>query len=115
MQYLQNILYGFSINCVVGLCWSYYDLKLQFISGRRQRHKYLALTAYDRHKLLVNEYLLNYSGATELLKRDTSKDKSDIDVIRENHRFLWDEVDETNLTWDQQLAKKYYEKVKKLR
>ena len=51
----------------------------------------------------------------DLLFWDTSKDKSDIDVIRENHRFLWDEVDETKLTWDQQLAKKYYEKVRKLR
>lgn len=79
--------------------------------GRRQRHKYLALTAYDRHKLLINEYLLNCPGATVLLKRDTSKDKSDIDVIRENHRFLWDNVDESKLTWDEQLAKKYYEKL----
>ena len=70
------------------------------------------MTAYDRHKLLVNEYLLNYPGATKLLQRDTSKDKNDLDVIKENHRFLWDNVDNSELTWEQQLAKNYYDKVK---
>jgi len=79
--------------------------------GRRQRHKYLALNAYDRHKLLINEYLLNYPGAIQLLQRDTSKDKSDLDVIKENHRFLWDNIDNTKLTWEQQLAKNYYDKL----
>ena len=79
--------------------------------GRRQRHKYLALTAYDRHKILINEYLLNYPGSTELLKRDTSKDQTDLDVIKENHRFLWNNVDDNTLTWEQRMAKKYYEKV----
>ena len=69
------------------------------------------MTAYDRHKLLVNEYLLNYPGATKLLQRDTSKDKNDLDVIKENHRFLWDNVDNSELTWEQQLAKNYYDKV----
>ena len=72
------------------------------------------MTAYDRHKLLINEYLLTCPGATELLKRDKSKDKTDSDVVRENHRFLWDNVDETTLTWEQQMAKKYYEKVVKI-
>ena len=61
---------------------------------------------------MVNEYLLNYPGATKLLQRDTSKDKNDLDVIKENHRFLWDNVDNSELTWEQQLAKNYYDKVR---
>ena len=88
----------------------YHDMHILLI-GRRQRHKYLALNAYDRHKILVNEYLLNYPGATKLLKRDTSKDKTDLDVVKQNHRFLWDDTDESILSWEQRLAKKYYEKV----
>lgn len=41
-----------------------------------------------------------------------SKDKTDFDVIRENHKFLWDENDEKNLdTWEKRLAKKYYDKL----
>lgn len=67
------------------------------------------LTAYELHKHLVNEYMLTNPGSTKLLTRDTSRDKRDIDVIKENHKFLWDDcpVD----TWEKQLAKKYYDKL----
>ena len=45
------------------------------------------MNAYDRHKMLVNEYLLCYAGATDnVLKRDTSKDKTDMDVIKQHHK-----------------------------
>ncbi|XP_077293597.1 protein FRA10AC1 homolog [Arctopsyche grandis] len=67
------------------------------------------LNAYDLHKLLINEYVLTEKGSTKILSRDTSRDKRDIDVIRENHRFLWD--DESADTWEKQLAKKYYDKL----
>lgn len=40
----------------------------------------------------------------------SSKDKRDIDVIRENHRFLWDDDKEAD-TWEKQLAKRYYDKL----
>ena len=51
--------------------------------------QFLSLNAYDRHKMLVNEYLLSYAGAADkVLKRDTSKDKTDMDVIRENHKVM---------------------------
>ncbi|XP_066977728.1 protein FRA10AC1 homolog isoform X2 [Macrobrachium rosenbergii] len=78
--------------------------------GRRLRYQMSNLTAYERHKLLINHYVLYYPGSTALLQRDTSKDKCDIDVIRENHRFLWDEKD-TPDTWECQLAKKYFDKL----
>jgi protein FRA10AC1 len=39
-----------------------------------------------------------------------SQDKRDIDVIRENHRFLWDE-EEIPESWEAKLAKKYYDKL----
>ena len=49
-----------------------------------------------------------------LHQRDSSRDRTDIDVIRENHRFLWDDDGEdggggggatsgsnkANMTWD---------------
>lgn len=79
--------------------------------GRRQRQNFLTLNAYDRHKLLINEYFLYYSGATKRFGRDVSRDKSDYDVVKSNHRFLWDGVNESELTWEQKLAKKYYEKL----
>lgn len=85
--------------------------------GRRQRYHLLSLNAYDRHKQLVNQYLLYFPGATGMLKRDESRDRRDIDVVRENHRFLWDDEEDAagggkkQLTWGQALAKKYYDKL----
>ncbi|XP_030370844.1 protein FRA10AC1 homolog [Scaptodrosophila lebanonensis] len=66
------------------------------------------LSAKERHSYVLNQYVLTKS-ATEARKH-----KRDIDVIRENHRFLWDE-DEANETesssWEQRLALKYYNKL----
>ncbi|XP_065083823.1 protein FRA10AC1 [Ochlerotatus camptorhynchus] len=67
------------------------------------------LNPYELHKHLINEYILTKPGATKLLQRDTSRDKTDRDVLREHHRFLWD--GETVDSWEKQLAKKYYDKL----
>lgn len=66
---------------------------------------------------------MNRPGATSLLRRDTSGDKTDYDILKENHRFLWDSDDDdydddgnpdtsgqsSKLSWGQRLAKKYYD------
>ncbi|KAH3787713.1 protein FRA10AC1-like [Dreissena polymorpha] len=79
--------------------------------GRIMRHKIISLNAFDRHKVLVNNYLTYYGGTATELKRDSSKDKTDFDVIRENHKFLWTEEDDPDETWAKRLAKKYYDKL----
>ncbi|TRY63653.1 hypothetical protein TCAL_07956 [Tigriopus californicus] len=85
--------------------------------GRRIRAQVLSLSAYDRHKQLINDYVLYFPGATDRLQRDTSRDRRDIDVIRANHKFLWDDEGSgqpqraETLTWGQRLAQKYYEKL----
>ncbi|XP_012283249.1 protein FRA10AC1 [Orussus abietinus] len=71
---------------------------------------YAHLSAYDRHKKLINDYFLTRGGSALTLKRDTSQDKTDHDVIRENHRFLWEDDDTPN-SWETRLAKKYYDKL----
>lgn len=78
--------------------------------GKRLRYQMSNLTVYERHKLLINHYVLYYPGSTSLLQRDGSRDKRDIDVIKENHKFLWDGTD-TPDTWEQELAKKYFDKL----
>lgn len=50
------------------------------------------------------------SICVHLFSLASSRDKTDYDVIRENHRFLWDEGDHPD-TWEAQLAKKYYDKL----
>lgn len=88
---------------------------------------------YSRHKCLVNEYLLTHPNGGEQFKRNSSQDKSDLDVLLENHRFIWEEEEEddadddqnkdggssnkrasassSSLSWGQRLAKKYYERL----
>ncbi|KAK9301690.1 hypothetical protein QLX08_006095 [Tetragonisca angustula] len=72
---------------------------------------YAYLSAYDRHKKLINDYFTLYGGSVSSLKRDTSRDKTDYDVIKENHRFLWDQDNDKPETWGARLAKKYYDKL----
>lgn len=68
------------------------------------------LNPYEFHKKLINDYILKRPGDTaKLYERDTSKDKTDFDVIRENHRFLWENGDVDS--WEKQLAKRYYDKL----
>ncbi|XP_012259837.2 protein FRA10AC1 isoform X2 [Athalia rosae] len=72
---------------------------------------YSHLTAYDRHKKLINDYFVYQKGSALTLKRDTSRDKTDADVLREQHRFLWDDDTEVPNDWETRLAKKYYDKL----
>lgn len=75
------------------------------------------LSAFDRHKQLVNNYLTYYGPKGRAkFKPDKTKYKRDIDVVRENHRFLWededgDEVETKGLKWEQRIAKKYWDKL----
>lgn len=40
-----------------------------------------------------------YGGNKSELKRDTSRDRTDMDVIRENHKFLWTDDDDPEESW----------------
>lgn len=54
------------------------------------------------NKACHNNYAYNYFS---------SRDKRDFDVIRENHKFLWNEETDATDTWEKRLAKKYYDKL----
>jgi protein FRA10AC1 len=74
-------------------------------------------SAFDRHKTLVNNYL-SYHGSAgrKAMRLDKTKFKRDIDVVKENHKFLWedgdgDEENPKSLSWEQRIAKKYWDKL----
>ncbi|KAG9267335.1 protein FRA10AC1 [Astyanax mexicanus] len=79
--------------------------------ARNRRHHFLSMNAFDRHKKFISDYILYYGGTLADLKRCTAKDKNDLDVVKENHRFLWRDEDEEDMTWEKELAKKYYDKL----
>ncbi|KAH8238980.1 hypothetical protein KR038_011396 [Drosophila bunnanda] len=66
------------------------------------------LSSKERHNYILNHYVLNSPAEAQ-----SRRHKRDIDVIRENHRFLWeeDEEDTDTLSWEQRLALKYYKKL----
>lgn len=69
------------------------------------------LNPYDLHKILINEYILKKPGDTTFFKRNTLNDKTDYDVLKSNHKFLWNDI--VPDTWEAQFAKKYYDKLYK--
>ncbi|GMR34357.1 hypothetical protein PMAYCL1PPCAC_04552 [Pristionchus mayeri] len=80
----------------------------------RNMSKLNKLNAYQRHKEMINLYYLCYEGASEkYFKEDTSKYRTDYDVLKDNHRFLWDEEAEATAenSYETRLAKKYYDKL----
>lgn len=79
--------------------------------ARNRRFHLIAMDAYQRHAKFVNDYILYYGGKKEDFRRLGENDKTDMDVIRENHRFLWNEEDEVDMNWEKKLAKKYYDKL----
>ncbi|ELK36650.1 Protein FRA10AC1 [Myotis davidii] len=61
----------------------------------------------EKHGKVVHKQV-----AEELLDREN--DKTDMDVIRENHRFLWNEEDEVDMNWRKEVkSKKRKDRIKK--
>ncbi|CAF1136425.1 unnamed protein product [Rotaria sp. Silwood1] len=91
------------------------DDRIQNVNRERFRSQFMAMNAYERHKRLVNDYVRYYSKEKSfdtIFKRDTSNDRTDLDIIRNEHRFLWDEEEDgPDETWEKRLAKKYYDKL----
>ncbi|KAK6104608.1 Folate-sensitive fragile site protein Fra10Ac1 family protein [Brugia pahangi] len=80
----------------------------------RRKQRLMTLDVYTRHKELINQYYLCYPGATAKLQRDTSRDRTDYDVLKDNHRFLWDDdelMKAAEKSWEARLAKRYYDKL----
>ncbi|KAL3967755.1 growth differentiation factor 8 [Sarotherodon galilaeus] len=79
--------------------------------AQNRRAHLISMNAFERHKKFVGDYILYYGGQMVDFKRSAAKDKTDLDVLRENHRFLWRDEDEEDMTWEKELAKKYYDKL----
>ncbi|XP_027145217.1 protein FRA10AC1 isoform X2 [Larimichthys crocea] len=66
--------------------------------ARNRRAHLISMNAFERHKKFVGDYILYYGGQMADFKRTADKDKTDADVLRENHRFLWRDEDEEDMT-----------------
>ncbi|GAB5591327.1 hypothetical protein Unana1_06227 [Umbelopsis nana] len=74
------------------------------------RIAYCALTIkYSRHKHYVRNYIQFYG---KLKPKPAKVGKTEIELLQENHRFVRDLDEEaTDITWEQRIAKRYYDKL----
>ncbi|KAG9306631.1 hypothetical protein G9A89_004178 [Geosiphon pyriformis] len=73
------------------------------------------LNAFARHQKFINDYVLFY-GRQNLAEIKNSQlssaEKTELDILKENHQFLRSTTEiEEDLTWEQRIAKKYYNKL----
>ncbi|XP_066522596.1 protein FRA10AC1 [Hoplias malabaricus] len=79
--------------------------------AKNRRHHLISMNAFDRHKKFVSDYILYYGGKLEDFRRTMNSDRTDLDVVKENHHFIWRDEDEEDMTLEKELAKKYYDKL----
>lgn len=53
-----------------------------------------------------------YSDLSNYLSYFRTTNKTDADIVKDNHQFVWDDEDESD-SWDKRLAKNYYDKLYK--
>eukprot|EP00897_Mesotaenium_endlicherianum_P006991 jgi/Mesen1/631/ME000108S10783 len=86
------------------------------VFGRQQRRQHyadnlLGLNAFDRHKKFINDYVRFYGGSGSAKGQLQVPVKTDSDTLRETFRFVRTEEDDSNASWEQRLARRYYDKL----
>ncbi|CAB3411377.1 unnamed protein product [Caenorhabditis bovis] len=93
------------------------DAKHWFQDEHSRMHKkmgrMMSMNAYQRHKEIINMYYLSFPGSTKMLQPSTSHERTDYDVLKDNHKFVWSAEDEANAekSWETRMAKRYYDKL----
>ncbi|WRT65973.1 uncharacterized protein IL334_002924 [Kwoniella shivajii] len=74
--------------------------------GQRLRPNQSGLNAFQRESLLSI-----YGPDKDALSREEKNRKSDWDVVREHHRFIRDDEDPRNVSWEERVARAYESKL----
>ena len=61
------------------------------------------LNPYEKHKQLMRRY--------QAIKPTVKSTVTDLDILRKSHKFLRDDEKESQMSWEDRLAKKYYDKL----
>jgi protein FRA10AC1 len=87
---------------------SFFDI--QDKERRRQYARELAgMGAFDRHRKFLEDYVKYYGGPK--WTGSPSTPKTDLDILREEYRFIRTPEDDAEDTWEKKIAKKYYDKL----
>ncbi|BBN17393.1 protein FRA10AC1 [Marchantia polymorpha subsp. ruderalis] len=92
---------------------SFSSLRSEVFTREHKRQHYgsyiKGLSAYDRHKKFMDDYVHLYPGSTSSVP--SVPVKTDMDTLRETYRFIRTDEDDAERTWEQRLAKRYYDKL----
>ncbi|XP_031487464.1 uncharacterized protein LOC116255695 isoform X2 [Nymphaea colorata] len=92
---------------------SFGSLKSTIFEREERKQQYQnhirGLNAYDRHKKFMSDYVSFYGKGTS--GKNVFPLKTDLDTLREGYRFIRNEEDEENLSWEQRLVKRYHDKL----
>jgi protein FRA10AC1 len=78
-------------------------------SSRAQLSVLRGMNALERHRHFL-QHCPHLSGSSAAARG--AAERSDLDVVQDEHRFLWDRAGEkAPLTWEQRLARRYHEKL----
>ncbi|EFJ41245.1 alpha-1,2-mannosidase [Volvox carteri f. nagariensis] len=82
-------------------------------SAQYYQSNLMGMTAAERHKKFVNDYLTYYAcGRDEpSTKNDAARIRTDADALREHHRFIRSDADNESSSWEARLAKRYYDRL----
>ncbi|CAN6453644.1 unnamed protein product [Victoria cruziana] len=92
---------------------SFGSLKSTIFEREERKQQYQnnirGLNAYDRHKKFMSDYVSYYG------KRTSGKNvfalKTDLETLREGYRFIRNEEDDENPSWEHKLVKRYHDKL----
>ncbi|GIL82844.1 hypothetical protein Vretimale_8174 [Volvox reticuliferus] len=82
-------------------------------SSQYYRSNFMGMTAVERHKKLLNDYLTYYARESDELfgKNESGPIRTDADALREHHRFIRSDADNNDASWEARLAKRYYDRL----
>ena len=80
-------------------------------SSRAQLSVLKGMNALERHRHFLH-HCPHLSGKSLTASVRAAVERSDLDVVQDEHRFLWDRAGEkAPLSWEQRLARRYHEKL----
>lgn len=92
---------------------SFRSVRAEVFEKEERRQQYGAyikgLNAFERHRKFMEDYVQFYGKCTAGEERRPVK--TDQDTLREAYRFIRSEEDDLDSSWEQRLAKRYYDKL----
>jgi protein FRA10AC1 len=90
----------------------------EIVNKNVKQYRKNTMDAYSKHVQFMESYLKFYGGDQKLKQLIKEREenfqnnfKSDMDLIKQEYKFIVDEEDDFDSTWEKRLTKKYYDRL----